>query len=63
MVTTIDVHFTPHDAGTTGVHVVYTRTALTPEGNEHLTHFTATDKTAGENWQSGLDAYVAARKR
>jgi hypothetical protein len=62
MVTTIDVRFTPA-ANSTGVHVVYTRTALTPEGNDHVAAFTATDKTAVHDWQQALDAYLAARMR
>ncbi|MGA9587604.1 MAG: hypothetical protein WBQ95_19900, partial [Terracidiphilus sp.] len=40
MVTTIDVRFTPTSPTSTQVHVVYTRTALTPEGNDHVTNFT-----------------------
>ena len=63
MVTTIDVRFNVTDAANTGVHVVYTRTALTPDGNEHVTAFTATDKTAGHDWQNAIDAYLSARKR
>jgi len=62
MVSTIDVRFTPGDANTTRVHVVYTRTALTPEGNEHVTAFTETDKTAAHDWQQAIDTYLAARK-
>ena len=48
MVTTIDVRFTPTNPTTTQVHVIYTRTALTPEGNDHVTAFTATDKICSE---------------
>jgi len=61
MVTTIDVHFTPIDTSTK-VHVVYTRTALTPEGNDHVTAFTTIDKSAGHDWQSAIDNYLASRK-
>ena len=63
MVTTIDVRFDVTDATSTRVHVMYTRTAITPEGNEHVTAFTATDKTAGQNWQKAIDAYLDTRKR
>jgi hypothetical protein len=63
MVTTIDVRFTPLNEGSTGVHVVYTRTALTPEGNDHVAAFTGTDKTAAQNWQSEIDSYLASRQR
>jgi len=63
MVTTIDVRFTPSSSTTTTVHVLYTRTALTPEGNDHVTTFTATDKTAAHEWQQSIDTYLATRKR
>jgi len=63
MVTTIDVRFNATDATKTGVHVMYTRTALSPKGNEHVTAFTATDRTASQNWQKALDAYLDTRKR
>ena len=63
MVTTIDVRFTPTDSTTTQVHVTYTRTALTPEGNDHVTAFTKSDQTASHDWQQAIDAYLATRKR
>jgi hypothetical protein len=59
MVTTIDVRFNSTDPASTHVHVVYTRTALTSGGNDHVATFTATDKTAAHDWQQALDAYVA----
>jgi hypothetical protein len=61
MVATIDVRFTIADQKTTQVHVVYMRTALAPEGNEHVRGFTAMDKTAGHDWQQAIDAYLASR--
>jgi hypothetical protein len=61
MVTTIDVGFNPGDS-TTQVHVVYTRTALTPEGNDHVTIFTANDKSAAKDWQQSIDAYLTTRR-
>jgi hypothetical protein len=61
MVTTIDVRFTPTDANNTSVHVVYTRTALTPEGNDHVATFTNTDKSAAHDWQQAIDTYLASR--
>jgi len=63
MVTTIDVRFTPVDQQSTSVHVVYTRTALAPEGANHVTAFTAADQTAAHDWQSAIDRYLATRKR
>lgn len=62
MVTTIDVRFTATDANSTSVRVVYTRTALTAKGNEHVTAFTASDKTASHDWQTAIDTYLATRR-
>jgi hypothetical protein len=62
MVTTIDVRFTPTASTSTQVHVTYTRTALTTEGNDHVATFTDTDKTAAHDWQQSIDAYLATLK-
>jgi len=59
MVTVIDVRFKPAGADATGVNVVYTRTALTPEGNEHVTAMSEDDKTAGTDWQKAIDEHLA----
>jgi hypothetical protein len=59
MVTVIDVRFKTIAPDLTGVHVVYTRTALTPQGNEHVSAMSEGDKTAGSDWQKGLDEYLA----
>jgi hypothetical protein len=59
LVTVIDVRFNPASADLTEVNVVYTRTALTPEGNEHLTAMNEDDKTAGKDWQQAIDKYLA----
>ena len=62
MVTTIDLRFNSTDPANTRVHVVYSRTALTPEGNGHVATFTATDKTAAHDWQQSIDTYLATRE-
>ena len=62
MVTTIDVRFTSTSAEATKVYVVYTRTALTPEGNERVTALTPGDKSAAREWQQAIDAYLLSRK-
>lgn len=62
MVTTIDVRFNSSDMSATQVHVAYTRTALTPEGNDHVIAFTKTDNGAGQDWQQEIDTYLASRK-
>lgn len=63
LVTTIDVRFTVAGASTTQVHVVYTRTAVTPEGNDHVAAFTASDRSAAQNWQEALNAYLNSRNK
>ncbi len=63
MVTVIDVRFKTIDDTSTRVNVVYTRTALTPEGNEHVTTMTEGDRQAGKEWQVAIDNYLAQRKR
>lgn len=62
MVTVIDVRFKIVSAETTGVHVVYMRTALTPEGNEHVNTMTEGDKTAGKEWEEAIAQYLAHEK-
>ena len=62
MVTVIDVRFNPVSASETAVHVVYTRTAITAEGNEHVTAMSEGDRSAGAEWQKAIDVYLAAGK-
>jgi len=62
MVTVIDVRFKVMDAATTGVNVTYTRTAITPEGNEHVAAMSEGDRTAGPDWQQAINQYLAALK-
>jgi hypothetical protein len=62
MVTVIDVRFKLISADVTGVNVVYTRTALTPEGNEHVSAMTENDKTAGKDWEQAINASLAQQK-
>ena len=62
MVTVIDVRFASMFGNLTEVNVVYTRTALTPEGNQHVTAMNEEDKTAGKEWQQAIDDYLAASR-
>ena len=62
MVTTINVRFKPLNETTTQVNVVYARTAVTPNGNEHVSAMTEGDKSAGKDWQQAIDSYLATRK-
>jgi hypothetical protein len=60
-VTVIDVRFSVSDPGTTRVNVVYTRTAVTPEGNQHVAAMTEGDKASGKEWQQAIDEYLAGQ--
>jgi len=59
MATLIDIHLTPESAQKTGVTVVYERTALIPEANEHVQHFAKGDERAGEEWEDAINGYLA----
>jgi hypothetical protein len=62
MVTVIDVRFKPIGASSTAVNVVYTRTAIAPEGNEHVQAMSEGDKTAGKEWQQAIEEHLAQSK-
>jgi hypothetical protein len=62
MVTVIDVHFKPVSPASTAVHVVYTRTAITPQGNEHVAAMSESDQSSGKEWQAAIDTYLASVK-
>lgn len=62
LVTSIDVRFKSANPSSTRVHVVYTRTAVAPAGNDHVTLFTSNDKSAADEWQQAIDSYLASRK-
>lgn len=59
MTTLIDIHLTRESAQKTGVTVVYERTALLPEANEHVQHFTEGDERAGKEWGDAINGYFA----
>jgi hypothetical protein len=59
MVTTIDIHLTRTVAAKTDVTVVYERTALSPDANEHVQHFAAGDAKAGKEWEEQINGYLA----
>ena len=41
------------------VSVVYERTALIPEANEHVQHFTKGDEKSGKEWADSINGYFA----
>ncbi len=59
MATLIDIHLTRESAQKTGVTVVYERTALVPEANEHVQHFTKGDEKSGKEWSDAINGYFA----
>jgi hypothetical protein len=59
MAVLIDIHLTRESAQKTGVTVVYERTALMPEANEHVQHFTKDDAGAGKEWGDAINSYFA----
>jgi hypothetical protein len=59
MVTVIDIHLTREGAQKTRVSVVYERTALMPEANEHVQHFAKGDEKAGKEWEDAINGYFA----
>ena len=61
MVSVIDVHFVPIGEDSTSVHVVYTRTAITAEGDEHVRAMADGDRKAGKDWQQAIDEYLAKK--
>jgi hypothetical protein len=61
LITTIDVRFLPVNKGKTNVEVVYTRTALTPEANDHVLHLGESDRASGQEWQQSIDRYLQSR--
>ena len=59
MVTLVDIHVTKAGATETRVSVVYERTALKPEANEHVTHYAKGDAKSGTGWEQAINAYLA----
>jgi hypothetical protein len=59
MTTLIDIHLTHASAQSTRVAVLYERTALMPEANEHVEHFAAMDERAAKEWSQAINGYFA----
>lgn len=59
MTTLIDIHLTRESQQKTAVKVVYERTALMPEANEHVQHFAKDDAGAGKEWGDAINSYFA----
>lgn len=59
---TIDLRFRSIDPSTTQVDAIFTRTALTPQGNEHIVSMSEEDKQRGKKWQLAIANYLAGTK-
>lgn len=59
MATLIDIHLARDGAQRTAVDVVYERTALIPEANDHVKHFQDGDERAAKEWQDAINDYLA----
>ena len=58
MATLIDIHLTREAAQKTGVTVVYERTALIPQANDHVQHFAEGDRKAQKEWEEAINRYL-----
>ena len=59
MVTLIDIHVVKAGTAETQVSVVYERTALQPEANEHVAHMATGDAGSGSEWAEAINGYLA----
>jgi hypothetical protein len=59
MATLIDIHVTRLSTQKTAVAVVYERTAVIPEANEHVQHFAKGDEGAAKEWGDAMNSYFA----
>jgi hypothetical protein len=61
LVTLIDIHLTKVSASETRVNVVYERTALIPEANDHVANLAKGDAKTGPQWADAINGYLSAR--
>jgi len=59
MVTVIDIHVTKSGSHETPVSVLYERTALRPEANDHVAHLATGDAKSGPEWEEAINGYLA----
>lgn len=57
----IDLHVRSIDASTTGVKVVYERTALDPSLNDHITELGRHDRESGPEWAREITKAIASK--
>lgn len=61
LATLIDIQVTPLDSATTTVTVVYERTALSPDANDHVRALGDHDRGQGPQWQAEIADYLRQR--
>ncbi len=59
LVTLVDIHLTKAGVNETRVSVVYERTALSPEANDHVAHLAKGDAKSGPEWEEAINGYLA----
>jgi hypothetical protein len=59
LVTLVDIHLTKVGVNETRVAVVYERTALSPEANDHVMHLAKGDAKSGPEWEEAINGYLA----
>jgi hypothetical protein len=58
LATLIDIHLSAPDSKSTQVHVVYERTALALEANDHVRKMDESDRESSKEWQEAIDRYL-----
>jgi len=58
LATLIEIHIAPAGASSTHVQVVYERTALASEANDHVREMGESDRNSGKEWQEAIDRYL-----
>lgn len=59
MITLVDIHLTRAGATKTKVEVVYERTSLKSEANDHVYRFAKEDAESGPGWETAINSYLA----
>jgi len=62
MVTVVDLKFSVLDSRNTKVNVVYERTALNPEANDHVRQLGVSDRNNGTRWQKAINDYLKKQR-
>lgn len=63
MTTLIDIHLEQLNSAKTNVQVIYERTALAPEANEHVRRMSEHDAKSGPEWQKAIQGYLQKSRK